>query len=136
MQTASLYGVMIWFSRWQRGEGEGRTLPYKRVLIFVLPAKKHGNFFLFFPSYPSLFETCRCPKMLYTNYWSTAPYLRVKGELFRRLSQHVYNHYYIIYTYYYNWIYSKFFCDKKLENSISAMDLHVNDKLRTDQSNG
>ena len=25
-------------------------------------------------------ETCRCPKVLYTNYWSTPPYLKVDNE--------------------------------------------------------
>ena len=25
-------------------------------------------------------ETCRCPKVLYTNYWSTPPYLKVNEE--------------------------------------------------------
>ena len=25
-------------------------------------------------------ETCRCPKVFYTNYWSTSPYLKVNGK--------------------------------------------------------
>ena len=42
--------------------------------------KKNGIFFFFFSSFHSLLETCRCPKILYTNYWSASPYLRVNRQ--------------------------------------------------------
>ena len=42
--------------------------------------KKMEFFFFFFSPFHSLLETCRCPKILYTNYWSASPYLRVNRQ--------------------------------------------------------